>query len=116
MSMCYAPAGAFTFGRTACDWTGKRRGDMDRSVARFGRRGGRMDDLVSTEWLEQELGAPDLRIVDATFLLSGDGRDARAEYEAAHIPGAVFLDIDEVSDTDSPFPHMLPSEAKMASR
>lgn len=75
-----------------------------------------MDDLVSTEWLEQELAAPDLRIVDATFLLPGDGRDARAEYEAAHIPGAVFLDIDEVADTDSPFPHMLPSEAKMASR
>jgi len=75
-----------------------------------------MDDLVSTEWLEAELGAPDLRIVDATFLLPGDGRDARAEYEAAHIPGAVFLDIDEVADTDSPLPHMLPSEAKMASR
>jgi thiosulfate/3-mercaptopyruvate sulfurtransferase len=75
-----------------------------------------MDDLVSTEWLEGALGAPDLRIVDATFLLPGDGRDARAEYEAAHIPGAVFLDIDEVADTDSPFPHMLPSEAKLASR
>lgn len=75
-----------------------------------------MDDLVSTEWLEQALGAPDLRIVDATFLLPGNGRDARAEYEAAHIPGAVFLDIDEVADTDSPLPHMLPSEAKMASR
>jgi thiosulfate/3-mercaptopyruvate sulfurtransferase len=75
-----------------------------------------MDDLVSTDWLEKELGAPDLKILDATFLLSGDGRDARAEYEAAHISGAVFLDIDEVADTDSPFPHMLPSEAKMASR
>lgn len=75
-----------------------------------------MDDLVSTEWLEAELGAPDLRIVDATFLLPGDGRDAHAEYEAAHIPGAVFLDIDEVADTASPLPHMLPSEAKMASR
>ncbi len=75
-----------------------------------------MDDLVSTEWLEAELGAPDLRIADATFLLPGDGRDARGEYEAAHIPGAIFLDIDEVADTDSPFPHMLPSEAKMASR
>ena len=75
-----------------------------------------MDDLVSTDWLENELGAPDLRIVDATFLLPGDGRDARAEHEAAHIPGAVFLDIDEVADTESPLPHMLPSEAKMASR
>lgn len=75
-----------------------------------------MDDLVSTEWLEAELGAPDLRILDATFLLPGDGRDARAEYQAAHIPGAAFLDIDEVADTDSPFPHMLPSDEKMGSR
>jgi thiosulfate/3-mercaptopyruvate sulfurtransferase len=75
-----------------------------------------MDDLISTEWLEAELSAPDLRILDATFLLPGEGRDARAEYEAAHIPGAVFLDIDEVADTDSPLPHMLPSDAKMASR
>ncbi|HEX5184319.1 MAG TPA: 3-mercaptopyruvate sulfurtransferase [Allosphingosinicella sp.] len=75
-----------------------------------------MDDLVSTDWLEAELGAPDLRVVDATFLLPGDGRDAGAEFEAAHIPGAVFLDIDEVADTDSPFPHMLPSEEKMAAR
>jgi thiosulfate/3-mercaptopyruvate sulfurtransferase len=75
-----------------------------------------MESLVSTEWLEAELGASDLRILDATFLLPGDGRDARAEYEAAHIPGAAFLDIDEVADTSSPFPHMLPSEAKLASR
>jgi thiosulfate/3-mercaptopyruvate sulfurtransferase len=77
---------------------------------------GKMDDLVSTSWLEGELGAPDLRVVDATFLLPGDGRDARAEFEAAHIPGAVYLDIDEVADPDSPLPHMLPSEARFASR
>ncbi|HEY1606048.1 MAG TPA: 3-mercaptopyruvate sulfurtransferase [Allosphingosinicella sp.] len=79
-----------------------------------------MDDLVSTEWLETQLGGADLCVVDATFLLPGPlpegARNARAEYEAAHIPGAIFLDIDEVADTDSPFPHMLPSEAKMASR
>jgi thiosulfate/3-mercaptopyruvate sulfurtransferase len=77
---------------------------------------GNMKDLVSTAWLEAELGAPDLRVVDATFLLPGDGRDARAEYEAAHIPGAVFLDIDEVADPDSPLPRMLPSEARFTSR
>jgi thiosulfate/3-mercaptopyruvate sulfurtransferase len=75
-----------------------------------------MDSLVSTEWLERELGAPDLKIVDATTFLPGTGRDARAEFEQEHIPGAVFLDIEEVSDTDSPFPHMMPSEAKFASR
>jgi thiosulfate/3-mercaptopyruvate sulfurtransferase len=75
-----------------------------------------MDSLVSTEWLERELGAPDLKLIDATVFLPGSGRDARAEHEAEHIPGAVFLDIDEVSDADSPYPHMLPPAHKFASR
>ena len=75
-----------------------------------------MDLLVSTDWLERELGADDLKIIDATAFLPGTGRDARAEYEQAHIPGAVFVDIEAVSDSDSPLPHMLPSEAKFASR
>ena len=75
-----------------------------------------MDSLVSTEWLENELGAPDLRIVDATTFLPGTGRDARAEYEAAHIPGGVFLDIEDVSDHSNPAPHMLPPPHKFASR
>ncbi|MEA3050579.1 MAG: thiosulfate/3-mercaptopyruvate sulfurtransferase [Sphingomonadales bacterium] len=75
-----------------------------------------MDDLVSTEWLAGQLGADDLRILDATWFLPADKRDARAEFEAEHIPGAVFVDLDDVSDPDSPFPHMLPSEARLASR
>jgi thiosulfate/3-mercaptopyruvate sulfurtransferase len=75
-----------------------------------------MDSLVSTLWLEAELGAPDLRVIDATMFLPGSGRDARAEYEAAHIPGAVFFDIADVSDEASTLPHMLPSEHKFASR
>lgn len=75
-----------------------------------------MESLVSTEWLEKELGAPDLRIVDGTFFLASSGRDARAEYEAAHIPGAVFLDIEDVSDHSNPAPHMLPPPHKFASR
>ena len=75
-----------------------------------------MDSLVSTDWLEAELGAPDLKLIDATTFLPGSGRDARAEFEREHIPGAVFLDIDEVSDGASPFPHMLPSPEKFASR
>ncbi|MFL6844568.1 MAG: 3-mercaptopyruvate sulfurtransferase [Allosphingosinicella sp.] len=75
-----------------------------------------MESLVSTDWLETELGAPDLRIIDATWCLPADHRDPRAEYEAEHIPGAVFLDLEEVSDSSSPLPHMLPSEAKFASR
>jgi thiosulfate/3-mercaptopyruvate sulfurtransferase len=75
-----------------------------------------MDSLVSTIWLEAELGAPDLHVVDASWFLPGGGRDARAEYAAAHIPGAVFFDLDEISDPDSALPHMLPSEALFASR
>jgi thiosulfate/3-mercaptopyruvate sulfurtransferase len=75
-----------------------------------------MDSLVSTSWLEAELGAGDLRVIDATTFLPGSGRDARAEYAAEHIPGAVFLDIGDVSDDASALPHMLPPEHVFASR
>jgi thiosulfate/3-mercaptopyruvate sulfurtransferase len=75
-----------------------------------------MDSLVSTGWLEAELGAADLRILDATWFLPAMARDARAEHEAGHIPGAVYIDIDAVSDPESPFPHMLPPPHLMASR
>jgi thiosulfate/3-mercaptopyruvate sulfurtransferase len=75
-----------------------------------------MDSLVTTEWLERELGAADLKVIDATLFLPGEPRDARAEYEAEHIPGAVFLDLEEVSDSSNPVPHMVPPEAKFASR
>jgi thiosulfate/3-mercaptopyruvate sulfurtransferase len=75
-----------------------------------------MDLLVSTDWLEKELGASDLRVIDSTLFLPGEPRDARAEYEAGHIPGAVFLDLEEVSDTANPVPHMVPPEPKFASR
>src|SRR5687767_10387856 len=75
-----------------------------------------MESLVTTEWLERELGAADLRVIDATLFLPGDPRDARAEYEAEHIPGAVFLDLEEMSDTSNPVPHMVPPEPRFASR
>jgi thiosulfate/3-mercaptopyruvate sulfurtransferase len=75
-----------------------------------------MQALVSTEWLAAELGAPDLRVIDASFFLPADGRDARAEFEAEHIPGAVFMDLDEIADTSDPAPHMFPPEHKFASR
>ena len=75
-----------------------------------------MDSLVSTEWLGRELGAPDLRVIDATIFLPSSGRSARAEYEAEHIPGAVFMDLDEIVDTANPAPHMLPPAHKFASR
>lgn len=72
--------------------------------------------LVSTAWLAQHLNAPDVRVVDASWYLPDAGRDAKSEYKAAHIPGAVFFDIDEISDTASPLPHMLPTQEKFASR
>lgn len=73
-----------------------------------------MDSLVSTQWLAAEQGAPDLRVIDASWHLPGAGRDARAEYETAHIPGAAFFDLDAISDPDSALPHMMPGEARFA--
>lgn len=65
--------------------------------------------LVSTDWLERNLRAPNLRIVDASWYLPAMDRNPRAEFEARHVPGAVFFDLDAVSDTENPLPHMLPS-------
>ncbi|MGR3461143.1 MAG: 3-mercaptopyruvate sulfurtransferase [Roseovarius sp.] len=72
--------------------------------------------LVSTGWLAAHLKDPDLRVLDATAFLPGTGRDARAEYEAAHIPGARFFDIDDISDGRSELPHMVPPVEKFMSR
>ena len=68
-----------------------------------------MDSLVSTQWLASQLSAPGLVVVDSSWHMPASGRTARAEYLAAHIPGARFLDIDAVSDKSNPAPHMLPS-------
>ncbi len=75
-----------------------------------------MDALVTTEWLAGELGARDLRIVDATYVDAATGRDAAAEHDAAHIPGAVFLNLAELRDTDDDLPNTVPGPAKFASR
>lgn len=75
-----------------------------------------MESLVSTEWLANEMGASDLRIVDCTKHLAGTGRDAQAEYEAGHIPGAVFMDLNDLVDTASPVENTLPPAEKFASR
>lgn len=77
---------------------------------------GIVDTLVSTQWLAQHLNTPDVRVVDASWYLPDAGRNAIAEYRQAHIPGAMFFDIDEISDTSSALPHMLPSQEKFASR
>lgn len=64
--------------------------------------------LKSTEWLAGQLGKPGLVVVDGSYYLSTQNRDAKAEYRAAHIPGAVFFDINAIADTSVDLPHMLP--------
>jgi thiosulfate/3-mercaptopyruvate sulfurtransferase len=68
-----------------------------------------MDTLVSTDWLARSLGEQDLAIVDASAFMPNDGRNPNAEFLEAHIPGARFLDINQVADRSNPVPHMLPS-------
>jgi thiosulfate/3-mercaptopyruvate sulfurtransferase len=72
--------------------------------------------LVSTDWLAKHLRDPDLRVLDASWYLPGSDRAAKAEYAAAHIPGARFFDIDEISDQRSALPHMAPPPEKFISR
>ncbi len=72
------------------------------------------DPLVSTAWLEQHLGDPDLIVLDATYYLPNEGRDARAEFGAAHISGARFFDIDAIADDATDLPHMVPSPGRFA--
>ena len=69
---------------------------------------------IDADWLEKRLGTPGLSIVDASWYLPAQKRDAKAEYEAAHIPGAIFFDQDEVVDPDSELPHTLPDPATFA--
>ncbi|MDM7255285.1 MAG: 3-mercaptopyruvate sulfurtransferase [Paracoccus sp. (in: a-proteobacteria)] len=72
--------------------------------------------LVSTDWLAAHLNDPDLRVIDASWYMVADNRDTRAEYEAAHIPGARFFDIDDISDKRSDLPHMAPPVEMFISR
>jgi len=72
--------------------------------------------LVSTQWLAAHLKDPDLRVLDASWYLPGAKRDPFAEYQRAHIPGARFFDLDDVSDHRSVLPHMVPPVEKFMSR
>lgn len=72
--------------------------------------------LVSTGWLADHLEDPDLRILDASWYLPDMNRDPEAEYAAAHIPGARFVALDDVSDARSDLPHMAPPPEKFVSR
>jgi thiosulfate/3-mercaptopyruvate sulfurtransferase len=72
--------------------------------------------VVSTSWLAERLDAPDIAVIDASWHLPAAKRDAKAEFLEGHIPGAQFFDIDDISDTETSLPHMLPSPEKFASR
>ncbi len=72
--------------------------------------------FVTTDWLKERLGAPGIIVLDASWYLPAQGRNAEAEYQAAHIPGAIRFDIDAMSDETSPLPHMLPRPEVFSSR
>jgi thiosulfate/3-mercaptopyruvate sulfurtransferase len=72
--------------------------------------------IVDTDWLAAHLDAPDLVVFDGSWHLPTTGRDPKAEYLAGHVPGALFFDIDDLTDEKSSLPHMLPSTVKFASR
>jgi thiosulfate/3-mercaptopyruvate sulfurtransferase len=73
-----------------------------------------MEPLVTTDWLAGELGKPDLVVFDATKYLPNEPKDGRAEFFAAHIPGARYFDIDVIADPDTDLPHMVPSPGRFA--
>ena len=72
--------------------------------------------LVSSTWLHERLGSPDIRIIDASWHFPSTARVGASEFAGAHIPGAVFFDIDEIADTTSQLPHTMPSAEKFSSR
>jgi thiosulfate/3-mercaptopyruvate sulfurtransferase len=73
-----------------------------------------MGPLVTTEWLADEQGKPDLIVFDATKYLPNEPKDGKTEFLAAHIPGARYFDIDEVADPDTDLPHMVPTPGRFA--
>jgi thiosulfate/3-mercaptopyruvate sulfurtransferase len=72
------------------------------------------DPLVTPQWLADHLGEPGLVVLDATLYLPNEAKDARAEFSAAHIPGARFFDINEIADPDTDLPHMVPAAGRFA--
>lgn len=73
-----------------------------------------MGPLVTTEWLEAELGKPDLVVFDATKYLPNEPKDAKTEFLRAHVPGARYFDIDQIADPDTDLPHMVPTPGRFA--
>jgi thiosulfate/3-mercaptopyruvate sulfurtransferase len=70
--------------------------------------------VISTQWLADQLGTWDLRVVDGSWHMPQAKRDPAAEFRIEHLPGAVFFDVDAIADTSSALPHMLPSPEEFA--
>jgi thiosulfate/3-mercaptopyruvate sulfurtransferase len=70
--------------------------------------------LVNADWLRERLGSPEIATLDATLYLPYEGKDARREFQLAHIPGAHFFDLDEVADAETQLPHMVPTQGRFA--
>jgi thiosulfate/3-mercaptopyruvate sulfurtransferase len=70
--------------------------------------------IVSPDWLQERLGEPGLVVIDGSWYLPQQGRDARAEHDAGHIPGAIFFDHDEVVEPGADLPHTLPTPRHFA--
>ena len=73
-----------------------------------------LNPLVSVDWLAKHLGAPDLRVVDATWYMPAENRPGLTEFRSGHIASAVFFDIDQIADGSSDLPHMLPTPEDFA--
>jgi thiosulfate/3-mercaptopyruvate sulfurtransferase len=76
--------------------------------------GMQMGPLVTTEWLAGELGRPDLVVFDATKYLPNEPKDGHAEFLRAHVSGTAYFDIDQIADTDTDLPHMVPTPGRFA--
>lgn len=72
--------------------------------------------IVSTAWLKSHLSAPDVRVLDCTYFMPGAPQTGKQAYDAHHIPGARYFDIDDIADTETSLPHMLPAPEKFSSR
>jgi thiosulfate/3-mercaptopyruvate sulfurtransferase len=76
----------------------------------------RPEALVTTEWLATHLSDPQVRVLDSSYKQPGITPTARADYDAGHIPGAVFFDIDDVAEPGTSLPHMIPSAERFAAK
>ena len=72
--------------------------------------------VVSADWLKSHLSAPDIRVLDCSWFMPDGPRTGRQAYDAHHIPGARYFDIDDIADTTLNLPHMLPPPEKFSSR